>query len=474
MNSEAAGQTGTSPTAATAVPAERTPLIAWWVAVLMLLYSILSVADRTVITVLVSPIQKDLGLTDFQTSLLLGPAFAVSYAIGTVPLSWAADRFPRRAVVGLSVAGWSVATAASGLARSFLHLFGCRVGVGLCEAGVMPAAYALLAEKFPKRRLTTAMAIVGSGPKLGASAAFGISALLFAYSPPSGRIDLPVLGSVATWEAVFLLLGVFGIAVAPLCLTFSEQRRRRTEAKAAQSSPGLASFLKTRWNPVLPIILGFSLVGVGAAALSAWVPTYMTRTYGWGPAEYGPVLSLMTLATATTVIFKGLIVDWLFGRGMLDAHIRFFTWLLAAAIPIMFFAFASNQPMHFLILYAVANIAAMTFLVYLLSILQLITPSEIHGRITGLTLLSITTGASGIAPTVVATLTDFVFRDPGSLGKSLAIVTLTSFVLALIILRMSMRPVREILSQKKSGDELKVGPSATLEQSALKPSQQTI
>ena len=46
------------------------------VAVLTLAY-VLSFIDRQVLTLLVEPIRKDLGLSDFQVSLVGSPAFAI-------------------------------------------------------------------------------------------------------------------------------------------------------------------------------------------------------------------------------------------------------------------------------------------------------------------------------------------------------------------------------------------------------------
>ncbi|MFP3498187.1 hypothetical protein SB759_28610, partial [Pseudomonas sp. SIMBA_059] len=54
---------------------------AWYMtAVLFLLYW-LSLLDRLVISLLVDPIRRDLGITDFELSLLQGFAFGLFYAV---------------------------------------------------------------------------------------------------------------------------------------------------------------------------------------------------------------------------------------------------------------------------------------------------------------------------------------------------------------------------------------------------------
>ena len=64
------------------------------VAALFLIY-VLAWLDRLIISMMVQPIKEALGLGDFEMSLVLRPAFAISYAIFAIPLGWAADRLGR-------------------------------------------------------------------------------------------------------------------------------------------------------------------------------------------------------------------------------------------------------------------------------------------------------------------------------------------------------------------------------------------
>ena len=72
---------------------------AWWMVAALFAIYIFSWLDRLIMAMLVSPLKAVLHLSDFQTSILLGPAFAVAYAVFSIPLGWAADRFSRRAVI---------------------------------------------------------------------------------------------------------------------------------------------------------------------------------------------------------------------------------------------------------------------------------------------------------------------------------------------------------------------------------------
>src|SRR5689334_13022129 len=85
---------------------------AWYVVIILAIASALSYLDRQVITLVVEPIKQDLTLTDFQVSLLMGPAFVLFYVTMGLPLGWMADRYPRRILIAAGIFLWSLATAA--------------------------------------------------------------------------------------------------------------------------------------------------------------------------------------------------------------------------------------------------------------------------------------------------------------------------------------------------------------------------
>jgi len=113
---------------------------AWFaVAALMVAYTS-SFIDRQILTLLVQPIRADLTITDTQFSLLAGIAFSLFYTVMGVPLARLADRGSRRWIIFWGIVVWSVMTVACGLANSFWALFAARIGVGIGEAALSPAA----------------------------------------------------------------------------------------------------------------------------------------------------------------------------------------------------------------------------------------------------------------------------------------------------------------------------------------------
>ncbi len=59
--------------------------------------------DRQILTLLVEPVKRDLGITDTQFSLLSGLAFTLFYTVMGIPFAWLADRGSRRNLIVVSM-----------------------------------------------------------------------------------------------------------------------------------------------------------------------------------------------------------------------------------------------------------------------------------------------------------------------------------------------------------------------------------
>ena len=151
-----------------AVPAKD--LYAWYVVVVLMFAYTVSFIDRQILSLLVQPIRRDLGISDTQFSLLAGFAFALFYATLGIPIARLADRANRRFLIMIGVVVWSVMTAACGFAKSYWHLFLARVGVGAGEAMLSPAAYSMISDYFPPHKLAKAIGVYAMGLYLGAGA----------------------------------------------------------------------------------------------------------------------------------------------------------------------------------------------------------------------------------------------------------------------------------------------------------------
>lgn len=432
----------------------------WWlVAVLFFLY-VFSWVDRLIIAMLVSPIKADLGLTDFQMSLILGPAFAICYSLFGLPMGWAVDRYPRRWVIFFGVTVWSLATMAAGFARSFATLMLGRIGVGMGEAALMPAAYSLIADEFPKRKLMFATSVYQMGGKIGSAVAFGLGGLIIAFAESLGQVSWPLVGVLEPWQMVLMMVGAPGIAFAALVFTFSEPTRKGLATAKAVGKDGremghLRAFAGQNWQLLLAMMIGFSAIAICGFSLTSWVPEYISRTFHWPPAKYGPALSAMNLLAALTLLFNGKIVDWLYARGMKDAHLRFYVCLIAALLPAAAMLFVVDNRYVFLGLYGVVQIVTVPFILYVSAVSAMLAPNEIRGQLIAIALFITTNMGMGFGPVFVGFITDFIFQDEGKLGVSLGIVVTSSFVVAMLSLAVALRYLKPAIerSEQRQADQ---------------------
>lgn len=112
----------------------------WWAAALFTVAAMVSYTDRFILSLLVDPIERELGISDAQFSIIVGAAFAVFYTAMGVAAGWLADRHNRKRMIIVGVLIWSVATIATGFAQDFNTMVILRIAVGTGEAMLMPAA----------------------------------------------------------------------------------------------------------------------------------------------------------------------------------------------------------------------------------------------------------------------------------------------------------------------------------------------
>src|SRR5271167_4989111 len=229
---------------------------AWYsIAVLMLMY-VFSFIDRTTISLLVEPMKRDLHISDTQIGMLQGLAFALLYTFLGLPIARLSDRHSRRAIIAGGVFVWSIMATLCGLARSALQLFIARVGVGVGEAALSPAAYSIITDSFPRSKLGGAFGVYNVGITIGAGTALLVGGIVVgAVSRAGASYTLPLFGPVHAWQMVFILTGAPGIVLPLLLLTFREPKRRGllltqsgNEEAVAPGKPPLREVMSYAWQ----------------------------------------------------------------------------------------------------------------------------------------------------------------------------------------------------------------------------------
>ena len=430
------------------------PAYSWYVvAVLMLAYTN-SFIDRQILSLLIEPIRRDLHITDTQVSLLAGLAFTIFYTLMGVPIARLADQKNRRTIIAIGIASWSLMTATCGLAKNFGHMFLARIGVGVGEATLSPAAMSMISDYFPRAKLARAISIYSMGVYFGAGLALIIGGYVIKLVSEAGNIVLPVVGEVFPWQMTFFLVGLLGIPVLLLILTIREPLRRgiakkgSVEAKNSSSVPVLMAFLKSNRQTVTWHFLAFSFIGIGIAGFLVWAPTFFIRTYGMSAPTIGFIYGLVLFFGGTSGVYAGgFLADWLQKRGKDDAILRAAFYSAIAVIP-----FAVLTPLMPNPALAVIGLACTSFLLAMpqglpAAALQVITPNPLRAQMTALYFLVGNLIANGFGPTLYALVTDYVFGDPAMLRYSMAMVSAVVLPLGALFSFLALKPYRNSVAE---------------------------
>lgn len=429
----------------------------WYVVAVLSLASIVSYIDRQIINLMVDPIKADLGISDFQISLLQGFSFALFYAVLAIPLAWISDRHNRKLVILAGLVCWSFATFASGLAAVFAALFVARMFIGVGEATLAPAGMSMISDLFSKKNLPGPISVyVGSG-FVGTGLALTLGGYLYSQIAAMGPQTL-FFGTFAPWQVTFFMVSLLSIPVFLLLLTIAEPVRRSGNRTLATSEAPpvfeVVGFLREHARVLAPLIIGFSLFSAAQYGIGSWAPTFFIRVHGWTPLEvgasFGPVVMLAGVAG---VVVSGFLAERMLARGIVDATLRLPLIAVAAAFP-----FAIAFPMVTSPWAALALLAPVIFLGTFpfgagVSTFPLITPNRMRAQVIAAYLLVANLLGYSFGPSFVALLTDNVFTDPAAINSSLAIAPPLTMVAGLILIVLALRPYRELASKDTTGDD---------------------
>jgi MFS family permease len=426
---------------------------AWYViGVLMLAYAF-AFLDRQILALMVEPIKRDLGISDFRMSLLLGLAFALFYTVLGVPLARLADRSNRRNLIAAGIFLWSLATAACGLARTYGQLFLARMSVGVGEAALSPAALSIITDYFPREKLGRAISAYTVGMSTGGGIETLAGALLLPRIMESGSVALPVLGSVHPWQAIFVAVGLPGILVALLTLTVREPARQGSATRAGGIPfPQVLAYLGRNRRTFSGHFLGMSVLTIMGYGVGYWIPSFFIRTYGLTPDEASHYLFryglISTIVGAVGIVAGGWLADSLFRRGD-DGYVK--AVLCGVCLLLPGYALFALMPTPELALIALvpAVLGGSIPVAGGAAALMVLAPNQMRAQVSALYYFTLSLLGLGLGPSLVAFCTDFLFRDEASLRYSIALVSAIAGSAAAIVLAMLRRPFRATVAEAR-------------------------
>ena len=176
----------------------------WLITICAMTATIMQALDTTIANVALPYMQGSLSASLDQINWVL-TSYIVAAAIMTAPIGWLADRFGRKKLFIICVAGFTVASLLCALAQNIEQMVLFRLLQGMAGAALVPLSQSTLLDAYSVEERGSAMAIWGVGVMLG---------------PIMG----PTLGGWLTdnysWHWVFLINMPIGIATVIGMLAF--------------------------------------------------------------------------------------------------------------------------------------------------------------------------------------------------------------------------------------------------------------
>ena len=412
------------------------PYAYYVLAVLFVVY-VFNFIDRQILSILLQPIKEDLQVSDTAMGFLTGFAFAVFYAIAGLPLARVADRWVRRSLIALSLATWSLMTAASGLARNFTDLALARVGVGIGEAGCTPPAHSLLSDYFPPERRATVLAVYACGIYMGVGLGFWLGGWL---------------NDAFGWRVAFMVIGLPGVAMAVVVrFTVREPPRGMSERTASTSrsySLGETWRFLTRLPSGRRISLGAAFQAFVGYGLGAWIPAFFIRLHGMTPGELGLWLSWITGIGGAIGAFSG---GWLADRWVRDQpKARAYISLVGAlcSTPFIVAALVLDNTTLALLSFFPANIFGTMWIGPAGSIVQDLAPPAMRATASAVFIFILTMIGLGAGPQTVGILNDLI-GTPDAIRYSLLGVAVSTSLLSAVFFWLTGKTLERDITAKQ-------------------------
>lgn len=403
---------------------------AWYVVAVLMLAYISSFIDRQVLTLLVKPLKRDFNITDTQYGLLVGLSFAIFYTFLGIPIGRMADRQNRKKIIVWGIAIWSIMTALCGVTHTYSQLFLARIGVGIGEAALSPAAYSLITDLFPRSKLGTALGIYNIGVYLGSGLSILLVALVLKLLKMEGMIAVPFFGNIFPWQLVFFIVGLPGLLIVLLIFFTVKEPSRQHIRQNAVSINMVKNYFFAHQKAILCLFFGIAFMAFGSYAVTSWTPTLLERRYGFTAPEAGLLLgTIITIFSTSGVIVGGRLGDRLTKNNRPDAKMRVGFWGMATGwcigvILLISFLLKIESVQVFIALLAI--LCFFTALPYgsATAAVQEMTPPSMRATFSALFLFVVNlVGLTG-GPWLVGFLNDVVFHDINQVHIALAITIL--------------------------------------------------
>jgi MFS family permease len=412
--------------------------------------------DQTIFGMLAERIKVTYGISDATLGFILGPANILAFLFFGVPLARLIDIYPRKWVLGISIAVLGTVTALGGLAQNMGQFIMTRVFVGAGTAANGPGSYSMLTDAFRPLRIPLVFALLQlgfiGGTAIGAWGGGRLIAWTATWPETSEFMGL----TVHNWQWILVMVGLPGL-LAFVFYMFAKEPPRRSPPGSAKLVPDDAPAWRkavafTGWDALrainlrgatyYPLFAALALSAIESQGLPPWRVPFVSRTYGWDEAQIGDLLGpLLLVANLIGLAAGGFYVSWLAKRHK-DANIRATAYIFACATACAILAPLMPSGELAIAFMAAASMFGLAGAPAQNAAIQRVAPNEMRGQVTAFYLFMFTVSAA-LGSYVIGLVSTYVVVDPQKVWQALLIVAAVFMPIATFFMFRAIKPYRE-------------------------------
>jgi MFS family permease len=414
--------------------ASRKQLSPAWILFILTGLNLFNYLDRYVLSAVLTPLQKDLGINDGQAGRLV-TAFMIGYFVTSPVFGWLGDRCSRKWLIAAGIFVWSIGTVLTGFAATFAMMIAFRVFVGLGEASYATISPSLISDSYAPAKRNNALTIFYVAIPVGAAL---------------GTIIGGIFAAKWGWRHAFIWAGAPGLFLALVMLPFAELKRGQTEGKTEQAAkrPSVHDILNLIHIPdYVLVVLGYTAYTFALGAFAIWGPTFLHRTHGVAVEQAATFFGgVLVVAGLVGTLLGG------FAATAWQKHNRAgYAWTLGlsvlVAVPLAFGAFTATSTF-----WSMAFLAAAMFFLFLptgpVNTLILETaPVNLRASAMAVSIFTIHLFGDMWSPEIVGRLAD---SFGGNLQKAVLILPVALIVASALWLGLAMKTKRGLARNSAS------------------------
>ena len=409
-----------------------------WICVFLFTLTLINYTDRIALSVAVTPIAREFGLTKVEMGWLLS-SFLWMYVLCLIPVGLLVDRFGGKVVNAAGIGIWSAATVLTGFTTGFISMAATRIVMGMGESTSWPACNRVIREWFPASERGFANAVFGAGAAAG---------------PAIGAVVVSAIVAWLGWRAGFFVAGSIGFVwLAAWLFAFDRPERagwllraerdrilaeRDGESRSARAEPASSLWHLLTLRSVWGLFLTQGCEVYGGYMLLTWLPNYLQTAKGLSVMNAGMLTAVPFGAATVVAVALGMLSDRLLSRDAVHTGRRrsMLAVMLVSAASILLIPFVDDLWLIVLILAVARSTGAAGSALNFALVTDLVrNPADI-GKVTSITVLG--GNSFGMMGPIV---TGYVVGLTGSFNGTFAVAGVLALIGAVATLTMTRRPI---------------------------------